>query len=102
VSNIYFLLFVNFVLLNVVLACSAYMRFRKSPHRGRGAALAVSLTLIKASTSRGLGHLPLIRVIVEPVMIHWYGCKLREKDMETVMQHVHTKMATMVTFALVL
>jgi hypothetical protein len=97
VSNIYFLLFVNFVL-----ACSAYMRFRKSPQRGREATLDVSLKLIKASTSRGLGHLPLIGVVVEPVMVHWYGCKLREKDLETVMQHVHTKMATMVTFALVL
>ncbi|ONM18637.1 Homeodomain leucine zipper family IV protein [Zea mays] len=41
---------------------------KKSPQRGRGAALVVSLTLIKASTSRGLGHLPLIGVVVELVM----------------------------------
>ena len=26
---------------------------------------------------------------VEPVMLHWPGCKLREKALETVMQHVH-------------
>ncbi|KAL6865277.1 hypothetical protein ACP4OV_016428 [Aristida adscensionis] len=26
---------------------------------------------------------------VEPVMMHWPGCKLREKALETVMQHVH-------------
>jgi hypothetical protein len=78
------------------------MQFRKSPQRGRGATLAISLALIKASTSRGLGHLPLIGVVVEPVMIHWPGCKLREKDLETVLQHVHTKMTTMVTFALVM
>jgi cycloartenol synthase len=26
---------------------------------------------------------------VEPVMMHWPGCKLREKALEIVMQHVH-------------
>jgi hypothetical protein len=78
------------------------MQFRKSPQRGRGATLAISLTLIKESTSRGHGHLPLIGVVIEPVMIHWLRCKLREKDLETVMRHVHTKMTTMVTFALVM
>jgi cycloartenol synthase len=26
---------------------------------------------------------------VEPVMLHWPGSKLREKSLETVMQHVH-------------
>jgi cycloartenol synthase len=26
---------------------------------------------------------------VEPVMMHWPGNKLREKALETVMQHVH-------------
>ncbi|AQL04447.1 hypothetical protein ZEAMMB73_Zm00001d046532 [Zea mays] len=43
---------------------------KKSPQRGREATLDVSLKLIKASTSRGLGHLPVIGVVVEPVMVH--------------------------------